>query len=196
MTNAILAAVVLVMSLGFAGTRNCYGQYRDNPVGVPLLTAQNTAPASDQPANGQAPVVSKMLPTIDRPARPHDTNTASSNRHANGYFIFDTEINGVGLPMVFDTGASMVMLRAEDAIHVGIDISALNYSTPISTPNGISQAARTMIARMKIGGITRTNVAAVVAKRGALQFNLLGQSFLATIAGFVQEDSRLVLRGN
>jgi len=131
---------------------------------------------------------------VDRPTRPHET--ASAIRLRNGHFVFDAEVNGVTVPMMFDTGASFVTLRAEDAAHLGINTATLQYSRRINTANGTADVASTMIAAMKIGNIARANVAAFVAKPGTLAVNLLGQSFLKTMAGFAQDGERLVLRGD
>jgi aspartyl protease family protein len=98
--------------------------------------------------------------------------------------------------MIFDTGASHVVLRGEDAARLGIDTAALRYSISIGTVNGAAEAAPAVIAEMKVGGIIRTNVAAVVTRPGRLPVNLLGQTFLATMAGFTTEGNRVVLRGN
>jgi aspartyl protease family protein len=98
--------------------------------------------------------------------------------------------------MVFDTGASRVVLRGEDAARFGINTASLQYSTQISTANGAEWEASTTIAELKVGTITRTNVPAFVTKPGKLAINLLGQSFMATMAGFTTEGNRLVPRGN
>ena len=97
--------------------------------------------------------------------------------------------------MVFDTGASLVALREEDASRAGIDLDTLNYSVRVKTANGTAFVAPIVIATLNVGSITRTNVRALVAKRGALTVNLLGQSFLKTMAGYAMDGDRLVLRG-
>ena len=52
-----------------------------------------------------------------------------------------------------------------------------------------------MIGTMMIGNITLRNVPGFVAKQGMLQENLLGQTFLARLAGFNVENNLLVLKG-
>src|ERR1700722_11816041 len=76
------------------------------------------------------------LPSIDRPvSTSHDT---VSTTRSNGHFFFDTEINGVSLQLMFDTGATWVSLRAEDAAKVGINTASLRYTVRVSTANGIA----------------------------------------------------------
>ncbi len=97
--------------------------------------------------------------------------------------------------MVFDTGASEVSLRAEDAAKMGIAASGLAYSIAVNTANGKTEYAPVMIATLTIGNITRRNVAALVSKPGSLNVNLLGQSFLSRLAGFKLEGEQLILQG-
>jgi aspartyl protease family protein len=167
------AVAVLLVLLGFAG--------------APVAKAQ-TAPADNRILLAQG-----QLPSIDRPVQAHDTASAMRD---NGHFFFDTEVNGADLHMMFDTGARWVSLRAEDAARAGINVSSLDYSLHMLTANGIGSAAPVVIKVMKVGRITRTNVQAVVVKPGALAINLLGQSFMSTMAGFTTEGDTLTLRGN
>jgi aspartyl protease family protein len=133
------------------------------------------------------------LPSIDRPVS--TSHATVSTTRSNGHFFFDTEVNGVVMPMMFDTGSRLVALRAEDAERVGINVSSLNYSLHTATANGIGSAAPVVIKVMKVGSITRTNVPAMVVKPGELMINLLGQSFMSTMAGFSTEGDKLTLRG-
>jgi clan AA aspartic protease (TIGR02281 family) len=168
--------------------------------------AQSTSPAPAQsgPADNQfhlaqvqVPAIdrSDQLPSIDRPGRAASHDIVSTAR-SNGNFFFQTEVNGTAMPMMFDTGARWVALRAEDAERAGINISSLNFSVHTMTANGIGSAAPVVIRVMKVGNITRTNIPAIVMRPGTLAFNLLGQSFMSTMAGFSTEGDRLTLRGN
>jgi aspartyl protease family protein len=79
---------------------------------------------------------------------------------------------------------------------VGINVNSLNYTVRLLSANGIVAAAPVVIREMKVGGITRTNVPAVVGKPGELMMNLLGQTFNSTMAGFSTEGDKLTLRGD
>jgi len=162
----------------------------------PLLAARNVPPVLThvEPRGGPIALAPMQLPTIYRATRTGDT--ASGVHRANGQFAFGAEVNGVTIPMVFDTGATLVALRAEDAGSAGIDLGSLNYSVTVRTANGIALAAPIVIATLRVGSITRTNVKALVAKRGTLAVNLLGQSFLTSLAGYAMDGDRLVLRGD
>jgi aspartyl protease family protein len=116
-------------------------------------------------------------------------------RRRDGHFAFETVVNGRPLTMMFDTGASSVVLRAEDAVRIGVETGKLNYSIPVSTANGTAMAAPYTIDTITVGKITVRRVRGLVARPGALGESLLGQSFLDRLAGYSVEKNRLVLRG-
>lgn len=118
---------------------------------------------------------------------------ASSRPARDGTYVFDTAVNGSPVPMIFDTGASVVVLRAEDVGRLGIDSAALDYSRAVQTANGRADVAPVTIATLTVGGITRHDVPAVVGRPGALHANLLGQTFLRRLTGFKREGDRIIL---
>jgi len=164
-------------------------------VADPTLPAMPAAAATMvQPQN--APVAGVApLPVVITPGMRAPDNQAVARRGGGGHFFFDTTVNGVHVPMMFDTGASQVNLRAEDAARLGIDVSALRYSGSARTANGTADVAPTIIATLTVGTITRRNVPALVGRPGKLDVNLLGQSFLARVAGYRLDGDKLVLTG-
>jgi aspartyl protease family protein len=119
---------------------------------------------------------------------------AVSVRRGDGHFGFDTRVNGAAMRMMFDTGASSIVLRAEDAAKIGYDAAKLDYRVPVATANGRAMAAPVTLEAVTVGNITLKQVRALVARPGALQENLLGQSFLSRLSGYSVERNRLVLR--
>jgi aspartyl protease family protein len=115
-------------------------------------------------------------------------------RRSDGTFVIDMVADGVRLPFVFDTGASTVVLRARDAQKIGIDPKHLAFTEEVSTANGRTRAAEADIESLSVGSITLNNVQALVAEPGALNENLLGQTFLERLASYGVEGDRLVLR--
>jgi clan AA aspartic protease (TIGR02281 family) len=184
---------VLCVSLALVGT-----QFARVSQWTSTASAQSQAREDDiHLAQGQLPSIDGpvKLPSIDRPGPVSSHDTVSTMR-VQGNFFFQTEVNGAGMPMMFDTGARWVALRAEDAQRAGINPSSLNYSVHTMTANGVGSAAPVVIKVMRVGGITRTNIPALVMRPGSLAVNLLGQSFMSTMAGFSTEGDRLTLRGN
>ena len=95
--------------------------------------------------------------------------------------------------MVFDTGASAVVLTVSDAEAAGIETAALNYSIPVSTANGTGRAARVRLERMEVGGIVREGVVAFIAEENALDQSLLGMTFLETLSRYSVTQNSLEL---
>ncbi len=109
------------------------------------------------------------------------------------HFRLPAKINGVSIPMLFDTGASVVTLTHEDAIRAGIPVGRLNYSVTVYTANGVATAARVRLENVAIGSIQRRQIEALVAREGTLDGSLMGMSFLETLSEFTVRGNRLVL---
>jgi aspartyl protease family protein len=116
------------------------------------------------------------------------------NRRIGGEFVVPAKVDGTPVAFIFDTGASTVVLRAQDAAKVGIDTAGLDFDAPVITANGSAMAAATRIDRISVGPIIVRNVRALVAKPGALSESLLGMSFLERLQSYTVERGRLVLK--
>ena len=117
------------------------------------------------------------------------------NRRLGGEFVVPATGAQTRIAMLFDTGASTVVLRAEDAARVGIDTRALKFDVDVVTANGAASAAEVLLDRVAVGPIVVRNVAALVARKGALGQSLLGMSFLERLQSYSVERGRLVLKG-
>lgn len=111
----------------------------------------------------------------------------------NGHFFADAEINGRRIPVMVDTGASLVALSHEDAQRAGIYVTAGDYKYTVSTANGPAKIAVVNLDRVSIGSITVYNVRAAVGERGALRTTLLGMSFLGKLRRAEMRQGRLIL---
>ncbi len=103
-------------------------------------------------------------------------------------------MNGSDVGLMVDTGASLVLLRHDDALRIGIPLDELDYSTPLTTATGKSYVAKFHIADLTIGDVTLHNVKAAVAQEGALHSSLLGMSFLEKLDETVIQKDRMILR--
>jgi aspartyl protease family protein len=117
------------------------------------------------------------------------------NRRLAGEFIVPATVDNARIAMLFDTGASTVVLRAEDAAKVGVDARGLKFDVDVVTANGAASAAEVVLDRVAVGPIVARNVAALVARKGALGQSLLGMSFLERLQSYSVERGRLVLKG-
>ena len=115
------------------------------------------------------------------------------NRRLSGEFAIAGRVNGARVTFLFDTGASAVVLTADDARRAGVDASRLVFDVPVATANGGALAAEAQLDQIAIGPIVMRNVSALVARRGALEESLLGMSFLERLKSYTVERDRLVL---
>ena len=113
---------------------------------------------------------------------------------SNGHFQARADINGRGLAVMVDTGASLVVLTYEDAQAAGIYVKPSDFTQPVSTANGTSRVAPVTLDRISIGDITVRNVRAAVADRGLLKQTLLGMSFLNKLQRVDMRDGMMVLK--
>ncbi|MET3926146.1 TIGR02281 family clan AA aspartic protease [Devosia sp. 2618] len=119
--------------------------------------------------------------------------TATFRRGIGGHFELQATINGHTTPMIFDTGASAVVLTIADAEAAGIDTDRLSFTMPVSTANGTGRAARVRLDQIEVGGIVRKRVLAFVTEAGALEQSLLGMTFLETLARYSVTQNSLEL---
>ncbi|WDR02793.1 TIGR02281 family clan AA aspartic protease [Devosia algicola] len=103
-----------------------------------------------------------------------ERGTATFSRGLGGHFEVRADINGHITPLIFDTGASAVVLNSTDAAAAGIDIDRLRFNIPVSTANGTGQAAFVTLDRMEVGGIVRTGVRAFVTSNDSLEKSSIG----------------------
>jgi aspartyl protease family protein len=111
-----------------------------------------------------------------------------------GHFEATFEINGRPIEALIDTGATLVVLRYEDAQQTGVSPRAQDFNVPVQTANGRAKVALVNLDRISIGSIQVRDVKAAVAERGALQTNLLGMSFLQRLKGYEFNSGRLTLK--
>lgn len=117
-------------------------------------------------------------------------------RARNGDFTIEAHINGAGIPMVLDTGATSVVLTQEAARSVGLPIEVLNYSVNIDTANGRTKAASVTLDRIVVGSLVERSVPALVVQRGQLKNNLLGMSYLNRLESWEVRGDKLRMRGH
>jgi len=134
---------------------------------------------------------SEFMPSV---ALSRTNDEAVLGRGWDGHYLAKTEVNGVELRLMIDTGASMVLIPYEQAAAIGIDIDSLDYSMPVTTANGRSAVAPVELSSVRIGPIAVFDVSAAIAQPGRLKTGLLGMSFLDLLAETSFQGDRLILR--
>ncbi len=122
--------------------------------------------------------------------------TVELARAGSGDFRVGTEVNGVRIAMVLDTGASSVVLTHDDAKAAGLPTEFIKYAVNVDTANGHTLAAPVRLDRLAVGGIVEHQVPALIAQPGQLRTSLLGMSFLNRLQSWEVRGGRLLMRGN
>ena len=86
-------------------------------------------------------------------------------------------INGVSVRFLVDTGATTVAMNSRDAARIGIDYRNAQRLV-VSTANGVVEVRGVKLDRVQLGGITLTNVEAVVHNGDSPAIVLIGMSVL------------------
>ncbi len=118
----------------------------------------------------------------------------SISRGRDGMFSVEAEVNGKPTRLIFDTGASTVLLTAEDAANAGLAPSESSYWVKVTTANGETEAAPVTIAELRVGSLVARDVRALVARPGSASDSLLGHSFLDTLKSYEVRGDRLIIR--
>lgn len=111
-------------------------------------------------------------------------------RNRAGHYDADGEINGRPVTFLLDTGATWVALPLALGRELGLQRGA---ALTLQTANGAAAAYQTRLARVRVGSIELTDVAAVMSDGLAPDTVLLGMSYLKRVE-FTQSDGTLTLR--
>ena len=112
----------------------------------------------------------------------------------NAQFRTEVEIDGTRIHALVDTGASQVLLSAEDARAINIDPPASAYTAIAQTANGAVNFAPVRLRELRVGGITVYDVEGLVARPGQTAVSLLGMSFLRKLSSFQVADGHFVMK--
>lgn len=97
---------------------------------------------------------------------------------AKGHFFITATVNGVSMPFVVDTGATMVTINNSYAKTAGIAYTSGERGM-MQTANGITMVYKVKLDTVRLGDITLNNVDGIVMESQQLGVvGLLGMSFL------------------
>lgn len=96
---------------------------------------------------------------------------------ARGHFFVVGTVNGVSTRFMVDTGATTIALSSVEAKRTGVNYLA-GRRVMTQTANGVVPVYRVRVDTVDIGGITLTNIDAIVIEGARLPVALLGMSFL------------------
>lgn len=114
-------------------------------------------------------------------------------RAADGLFYVTATVNGAPVRFVVDTGATMVVLRSEDALRAGIMPMQGQRMAIADTANGRTAMARVRLTEVVVGGTRAQAIEAAVASNG-LPVSLLGQNWLRQLSSLTISGDRLTFQ--
>ncbi|MES2835733.1 MAG: TIGR02281 family clan AA aspartic protease [Pseudomonadota bacterium] len=114
-------------------------------------------------------------------------------RGADGHYWAQADIDGRAVRVMIDTGASVVILTAEDAARLGVRLKDSDFGSTVQTASGLVGAAPVTLDHVAVAGARVDHVQALVVKDG-LPHSLLGMSYLGRLSRFEATPAGLTLR--
>lgn len=127
---------------------------------------------------------------VDKARR--DGEAVVLQRAADGHFYSTARVNDVPVRFLIDTGASGILLSAQDAERIGFSGDQLIFSGQASTANGVISLAPVRLQKLEIAGHVATDVRADVGS-GAIDVSLLGMRYLSRFSRVSLEGNRMIL---
>ena len=118
--------------------------------------------------------------------------TVRIKRGEDGHFHVSAEINGHNVRLLIDSGATVTSLSEVSAKAASVPIDESGFPVIIETANGMTQAKRASIERLKIGPLERADFPVLVSDSFG-DTNMLGMNFLDTLKGWRVEGDTMVL---
>jgi aspartyl protease family protein len=113
----------------------------------------------------------------------------------DGHFWARATINGVERTMLVDSGATVTALSTATAAAAKIDPDSMAPPAVVSTANGSVTGTSATIAKLKVGGITATDLPTIIAPEFGDQ-DVLGMNFLSRLKSWRVEGKTLILTPN
>ncbi|MBV7393596.1 TIGR02281 family clan AA aspartic protease [Mameliella sediminis] len=114
-------------------------------------------------------------------------------RAPDGHYYVTLQVNETPVRFVVDTGATSMVLTAQDARRAGIDPDRLPYLTEAMTANGVVRTARVTLDQVALGGVVDSRVPAYV-NGGEMANSLLGMRYLNRYSSIQITGGKLVLQ--
>ena len=114
-------------------------------------------------------------------------------RGPDGHFHANITANGADMPVMVDTGASLLALRQSDARRAGVFVVPADFTVTLETAAGRVQGAPATLRRLELGSVRMRDVDVIVLEDRHLSTNLLGMNILGEFTEISIKQDRLVL---
>jgi aspartyl protease family protein len=111
--------------------------------------------------------------------------------NSGGHFLTLGAINGKSVNFMVDTGATLVSISAQDALHIGLEYKK-SRPVQVNTANGAAQAYRVRLNSVRVGDVEVYDVEALVSEQ-PMPYVLLGNSFINRFS-MQREGDQMVLQ--
>jgi aspartyl protease family protein len=149
------------------------------------------APPSAAPS---ADAVARTATPDRKPNLPGSSNAGVVlDRQPDGHFYAEGDAAGQPVRFLIDTGATMVALTSADAERLGLYWTYNELQLVGRGASGDVQGKPVELAQLTVGGLTATNIQAVIIPNG-LDVSLLGQSFLSKVGNVSIANDRMTLK--
>ena len=111
----------------------------------------------------------------------------------DGHYYADAFVNSTPVRFLVDTGATAIMLSAEDALRVGLRPAQHEYTRLGNTANGTIKLAPTTLREVRLGGFSAYEIDALVSQ-APVHVSLLGMGFLKRLQSWEVRSNQLFLR--
>lgn len=141
---------------------------------------------------------STLAERVGEPRHTPDTSTRIAGRveltaDRHGHYAAEAEVNGRHIPLMVDTGASLVVLTYEDAERAGVFVGDGDFTAQSRTANGIARNALVTLDEVCVESVCVSDVKAMVAEPRRLHVSLLGMTFLGRLRRVDIQSGRLTL---
>ncbi len=168
--------------------------------GLHLGNTVAEAPVEDVAAAAATEVEAPPAPPPPPEPMPTHVGTVTANgelrlnRQDDGHFHAQIEVGGVAIPVLVDTGATVLALTDSDAARAGIRPPDSAFNQRVETAGGWQLVAPVTIDRLRLGNHELHGVQAVVMRGDTMGRSLLGQSVLNRMNSITIEGGQMRLR--
>lgn len=163
-------------------------------MGMATVSSLSVAWALSHQSPRQAEAATLIVPVAAAPAAASvPGQPAQIAKSPDGHFWAEANIDGRAIRVLVDTGASVVALTREDALRLGLHLTASDFSQTVETASGPAKAASIQLNHVAVAGARVDGVQAIVVEKG-LPHSLLGMSYLGRLSAFEARPTGLTLR--